>query len=291
MRTHAPGGFSIRRGVAALLIASTALYGTAAQSQETSRGSVAALDFDRSSGTLLEATSKGLYRSADEGRTWNVLPLPPAIRGHVAAVAASAKGKDVLYVAGPGIGVLRSADGGRSWAKRNKGLPGNDVLVVATHADQPNTVYAYVAARGIFRSENGGARWRLMDAGPRDRIVRLIHSNMRGSMQTGWFFAATQKGVRRSMDCFCGWHDAGGLERPIRAVAYDPREPQQVYAATDDGLSISANGGEQWARVNAPAPEVTALVVTPTGVLYAATASGALFRSSDRAKSWAPVDA
>lgn len=281
-----------RFGTAATLAAALAAGGlAAAEPARDARGTIAALAFDASNSTLLEATTTGLYRSADEGRTWSGLSLPAAGRGHVAAVAVAAKGKSVLYVGGPGIGVLRSANGGGKWASRNKGLPSTEVVALATHAEQPDTVYAYVAKRGIFRSEDGGNHWKLMDGGPREPIWRLVHSDMPGSMQTGWFFAATEKGVSRSMDCFCGWRDAGALARPIRAVAYDPRTPQQVYAATDEGLYLSANGGEQWQRVNAPAPDINALVATSSGVLYAAAASGALFRSTDGAKSWAPVDA
>lgn len=284
-------GRLIARGAASLLIALSAMQGAAAQSQQNGHGSVVALGFDSRSGTLLEATDKGLYRSSDEGRTWNAVAVPPASRGHIAAVASSAKGMGGLYVAGPGVGVLHSSDGGRKWTARNNGLPSTEVVALATHAGQPDTVYAYVTKRGIYRSEDAGSHWKLMDAGPPDAIGRLIHSNMPGSMQTGWFFAATAKGVSRSMDCFCGWRDAGQLARPIRAVAYDPREPQHVFAAADDGLYLSANGGEAWQLIPAAPPEITALVATPSGGLYASTASGILFRSTDGARSWAPVDA
>lgn len=284
-------GRAIARGAAVLLIGSSVVHAAWAQPRQDDRRSAVALVFDRNSGTLLEATAEGLYRSADEGRTWNAVAVPSASRGRIAAVASSAKGGDALYVAGPGIGVQRSSDGGRKWTARNKGLPSTEVVALATHAEQPETVYAYVAKRGIYRSEDAGGHWKLMDAGPRDAVQRLIHSNMPGSMQTGWFFAATARGVSRSMDCFCGWRDAGQLARPIRAVAYDPREPQHVYAAADDGLYLSANGGEAWQRITAPAPEISALVVTPSGALYASIASGILFRSTDGARSWAPVDA
>ena len=283
-----------RFGSAAVILIAAALAagsGAAAEPARAARGTIAALAFDASNGALLEATTTGLYKSADEGRTWSPLALPASGRGHIAAVAAAAKGKGVLYVGGPGIGVLRSADAGRKWTARNKGLPSTEVVALSTHAEQPDTVYAYVAKRGIFRSEDGGNHWKLMDAGPRDAIQRLVHSNMPGSMQTGWFFAATAKGVSRSMDCFCGWRDAGALARPIRAVTYDPKGPQRIYAASDDGLYLSVNGGEQWERINAPAPDITALVATPSGVLYAAAASGVLFRSTDGARNWAPVDA
>ena len=278
----------MRRLALGLLIGLSSAGALAASPPQAERGAVAALAFDAGGGALVEVTGKGLYRSADEGRTWQPVALPASARGHLAALSVSKN--SVLYIGGPGIGVLSSADGGGKWTARSKGLPSRDVVAVAAHADQPETVYAYVAKRGIFRSEDGGSHWKLMDAGPRDAIRRLVHSNMPGSMQTGWFFVATAKGVSRSMDCFCGWRDAGALGLPAKALAYDLKQPKRVYAATGDGFYVSENGGEKWQRVNSPAPDITALAAAPSGVLYAATASGILFRSADAGRSWAPVD-
>jgi len=280
-------------GTALAALAATLTTAYAAAPRSAPRGAeVMALAFDAASGTLLKATADALYRSVDQGRDWTRLPRPAANRrGHIAAVAVSARGKGVLYLAGPGIGVLRSDDGGRHWSPRNQGLPGRDVVALAAHADQPEALFAYVSARGIFRSEDGGSHWRLMDRGPRAGILQLVHSNMPGSMQTGWFFAATSKGVSRSMDCFCGWRDAGGLGRGVSALAYDPREPRRVYAATGEGLFLSTDGGEQWVRVSAPAAKLVALAVTRSGALYAAAPGGALYRSVDQARTWEAVGA
>lgn len=248
---------------------------------------IAALTFDREANTLFLARTHELYRSNDEGRGWTKIPLPPSVRGDaIAAVAASAKRKDVLYLAGSGFGVLRSADGGRHWATRNTGLPGSDVVALAVHADQPDTVYVHVSGKGIFSSQDAGVSWKWMDGGPSEGIGQLIHSNMPGSMQTGWLFAATPKGVRRSMDCFCLWQDAGELGAPVDAVSYDPREPRHIYAATTKGLFLSVDGGEQWTRMSAPASRITALVISSSGIVFAGTADGGLYRSTDEAKSW-----
>lgn len=256
------------------------------------KGPIIALGFDGSTQSLLKAYPQSLYRSRDGGRNWAQIALPSAVsRGSIATVVASAQRKNALYIGGPGVGVLRTEDGGRSWVARDEGLSDEKVTALTVHADQPDTVYAYVSGEGIFRSEDAGGSWRLMDKGPRETIAQFIHSNMPGSMQTGWFFAATAKGVSRSMDCFCGWRDAGGLGRRIHAVAYDPHQPQHVFAATDNGLFLSTNGGEQWTPVNSPGTAITALVVTPSGVLYAATGNGDLFRSADQANTWERIGA
>jgi photosystem II stability/assembly factor-like uncharacterized protein len=286
------------RGLSRRLEAATLLFGllaicsiAAADPPESSRGKIVALAFDEATTTLFKAYPNALYQSADAGRNWARVILPAAAIGKIAAVATAAHGNGSFYVAGPGMGVLRSEDRGRSWVAENRGLPSREIAALTAHADKPDTIYAYVARRGIFRSEDAGGHWRLMDAGPRDRILQFIHSNMPGSMQTGWFFAATAKGVDRSMDCFCGWRDAGGLARVVNAVAYDPRQPKQVYAATAEGIFVSKDGGEQWSRVNAPGRHVTALVVASSGEVYAAADQGVLFRSDDHGDTWQRVNA
>lgn len=219
------------------------------------------------------------------------MTLPKAIgQGAIASVAVTAQGTDTFYIAGPGLGVWRTRDGGRNWVAKNDGLPSTAVAALTTHADQADTVYAYLPRQGIFRSEDGGDHWRLMDVGPREQIVRLVHSNMPGSMQTGWLFAGTANGVGRSMDRFCGWHDAGALKRAITDVAYDPKEPKRVYAATAKGVAVSEDGGEQWSTVESPGASITALTVGDGGVVYAATDQKTLFRSSNHGRTWLRVD-
>lgn len=273
-----------------LMLASVLAASAAAAASQDVADPIVALGFDGSSQTLIKADAKALYRSSDGGRKWVAMALPPTAKGHLAAMAVAPKGKGALYVAGPGVGVLRSEDGGRSWAARNEGLPDGKVVALSVHADQPDTVYALISGQGIFRSEDAGASWRLMDKGPREDIVQFVHSNMPGSMQTGWLFAATTKGVSRAMDCFCGWRDAGGLSGKVSAVSYDPGQPQRVYAATSDGLFLSVNGGEQWTKAVSPSAGITALLATP-GTLYAATRDGKLYRSADRAKTWKRIGA
>ena len=240
---------------------------------------------------LFKAEAHALYRSGDEGRHWQAVKLPKAASSAaIASVAVAAHRNDVLYVAGRGLGVWRSRDGGRTWAAKNAGLPSTAVEAVTTHADQADTVYAYLPSKGIYRSGDAGDHWRLMDAGPHDPIVRFVHTNMPGSMQTGWLFAATAKGVSRSMDCFCGWRDAGTLKTGVIAVAYDPSEPKRVYAITDKGLSVSENGGGQWSQARSPGAEIGALAVGDRGIVYAADSQETLFRSSDHGQSWLRVD-
>ena len=88
--------------------------------------------------------------------------------------------------------------------------------------------------------------------------------------------------------CCCG--DDVGRRGAVIGVTYDPQQPKRIYAANADSLFFSVDGGEQWSRAHAPGGNITALVATPTEILYAAVGEGELFRSGDRGMTWHHLD-
>jgi photosystem II stability/assembly factor-like uncharacterized protein len=277
-------------GAAAMFV--TPMFGIARSASASAQdGAAVALAYDSEADALLKATVDAVYQSDDSGRSWRRLPTPSLGEGRITGLATSPAGKGVIYLGGSNFGVLRSGDDGKTWVERDDGLPNHDVVAVAAHATQSDTVYAVVREHGIYRSQDSGKTWRLMDRGPREGISQLIHSNMAGSMQTGWLFAATPKGVRRIMDCFCLWQNAGKLDSQILSVTYDPKQPEHLAAATENGLLRSVDGGESWTRMTPIKSKAVAVFFAPGGVLFAIDADGNLFRSADQGETWAQANA
>lgn len=165
-------------------------------------GPAASLAVDPTDGSLLKAAG-GLFRSADQGRSWARLELPAARHPEqVRQVATTPAAPSSLYAAGPGAGVLRSDDRGKTWRTISAGLPSQAVAAFAVHSFRPDTIYAWIEGQGVFRTEDGGTRWEKMDDGPPAPVVALAHSTLEGSMNTGWLYAATPDGPYLSMDCF-----------------------------------------------------------------------------------------
>jgi photosystem II stability/assembly factor-like uncharacterized protein len=280
-------GFADALASVALMIALVFAAGpTPAAAASQQNGPVVALANGSGAETLVKASARSLFRSADGGRSWQEVAIGSLKGGKISSLAVSPASKDVMYVAGPGLGVLRRNRGGKAWVERNKGLPSRAVVAIAAHTTQPDTLYAFVEEQGIYRSQNAGRSWRLMDRRPQDGLRQLIHSNMAGSMKTGWLFTATAKGVGRIMDCFCLWQDAGKLGTRAYGVTYDPRQPEHIYTATEKGLFRSANGGEDWVQMTSPGSEVAALAFTHSGTLFVISADGDLYRSEDEGGSW-----
>lgn len=263
-----------------------AIFGTGgATAEDGDAWPVDALAYDATAGVLLKSVETGLYRGSDDGRTWVAIAgsLPPS--GDVTSLVVTPGEGGAVYAAGHGIGILRASKDGGEWTPVGTGLPSPDVTALAVHSTQLETLYAYLPQSGIYRTKDAGATWKLMDRGP-EGIRQLIHTNMEGSMETGWLYAATADGVRFSMDCFCLWREANGLTGPVNAIAADPAKPERLYAASEDGIFLSSNGGQDWGAAAALPETATALTVTPSGELYAGTVGGRVFRSLDGAKTW-----
>lgn len=121
---------------------------------------------------------RGVYKTTDGGKTWeNVL----FINEHtgVNEVLMDPRNPDALYAAahqrrrhvftyvdgGPGSGIHKSEDGGKTWFKIQSGLPTVELgrIGMAISKVNPDVLYAIVAAAdnkgGFYRSTNRGASW------------------------------------------------------------------------------------------------------------------------------------
>lgn len=266
------------------LFAFVAVMPTLVQAQSVNEGqAVRALTTD-SSGALLVLRQSGLFALDSQNTT--EIPLPPSDSG--AQPRSMAKGGDEsLYLAGPGLGIWRYDEASKRWQSLNDTLPDLGVTAIAAHATQPDTLYAYLGDGGMFRSRDDGAEWVKVDNGPREPVQAFLHSDMPGSMESGWLFAGTTRGVARSMDCFCFWGDAGELRGTVTAIDYDPSAPENVYAVIEGQLHHSSDGGESWAGLKIPEP-VTALTFSLKEGLVVGTEDGDLL-SQNASGEWVPV--
>ncbi|MDN3519067.1 YCF48-related protein [Aquisalimonas lutea] len=237
---------------------------------------------DAGDGRLYKTDGLSLSRSDDGGENWRDVSFPALGESEaITAVAASTENADQVHVAGKGFGVYRSTDAGETWVNVTGELPDNDALALTAHATEANTLYIVMADEGIYRSQDAGESWRLMHAGLSSATISaLTHTDMEGSMETGWLLAATDKGVYRTMDCFCLFELASGLPGGATAVTHNPVTPAEIYTAVGGEIFRSARGGEAWEHVGKVNGEVSALSHSGD-TLYALLIDGNLLQSTN----------
>lgn len=114
-----------------------------------------------------------LYRSVDDGLTWKPVTVTVPISA-VTDIAVDPTDSATIYVAtgrrwvdshDRGSGLVKSTDGGDSWAYINEGITALNITRLAIVPDNPQLLYAgsnlssFQEQGGVFKTEDGGVSW------------------------------------------------------------------------------------------------------------------------------------
>lgn len=213
-------------------------------------------------------SERGLFKTTDGGKTWQKIFFINDSTG-AADIAMDPKNPEIIYCSmwqfrrkpyafssgGPGSGLFKSYDGGKTWKKIHQGFPSGDLgrIVVTVAPTDGNRLCAIVEAKdkaGLYISENAGESWKAQSA------------------------------------------DDNVTARPFyfSTLVIDPLDPKRVYRPSFQ-FSISSDGGYSWSRAQSSSgwvhSDMHGLWINPlnTSHMYVAT-DGGVYMSVDKGNNW-----
>jgi photosystem II stability/assembly factor-like uncharacterized protein len=212
---------------------------------------------------------RGIYRSLDGGANWQKVLGKDDDTGAIDLVFDPTNAQTVYGVlwasrrppwttgnsyGATGSGLYKSVDGGTTWHELTKGLPSGKSLGrigIAVAPSDPNRMYALVqsdTAGGVYRSDDAGANWQRVNNEERvygrgdDFACVRVHPKDRDTI------FITNTSTYRSTDAgksFTAIKGAPGGD-DYHTVWINPQDPQIIALASDQGATISVNGGATW---------------------------------------------
>jgi len=207
---------------------------------------------------------RGVYKTTDGGTTWTRVLHVDDDTGATDMVM-DPQNPNTLYAAtyqrrraqwgmnggGPGSGIWKSTDAGRTWSKIEDGLPSGPKgrIGLAIYRANPNVLYATIEhpeQGGVYRTDNAGAAWRkLSDTNPRPMYFSKIRIDPQSDSRIyvlGVSLMVSDDGGRT----FRG----DGAERihvDHHAMWINPRDPRHIIIGNDGGVSVSHDRSATWA--------------------------------------------
>ncbi|MDO9085212.1 MAG: hypothetical protein Q7U53_03290 [Anaerolineaceae bacterium] len=191
----------------------------------------------------------GVYKSANNGDSWTNQYLYSKIYN----MDLDPQQPEVLYAADFYAGILKSTNGGITWA--NIGLSENLLYTVMVNPLQHTQVFVGTAGNGIFRSDQSGSGWVHSQAG-------LNNANITGfqvhpAQSTNLFTSTSRGGFHLSRNRGESWQQLnnGLTDLDATGVVLHPQNPDQIYLLTiSGGLFTCTLPNCQWVQNNIGLP-------------------------------------
>lgn len=210
---------------------------------------------------------RGVYKTTDGGQTWTRVLHVDDDTGATELVM-DPTNNHVLYAAtyqrrratwgfnggGPGSGIYKSSDAGRTWTKLTRGIPEGPLgrIGLDVYRKNPNVVYARIEHEresGVYRSDDAGASWtKLSSVNPRP----MYFSQIRIDPQSDHRIYVLGVQLHVSDDGGKTFHNEGASNVHVdhHAMWINPNDSNMVLLGNDGGAAISYDRSKTYVWFN-----------------------------------------
>jgi photosystem II stability/assembly factor-like uncharacterized protein len=236
----------------------------------------------------------GVFRSADGGHTWTFAGHGLWKANAACTLAVDAKAPGTVW-AGTAAGLFKSTDHGASWRRATSQITNASnpsVSVVLAHPRKSGFLWVAVPMSGLFRTLDGGATWQHFGIGLQGDVTTLAVD----PVHLTTLYAGTVKGVFKTTDAGLSWRllpQHLSSSPAVRTIVVDPRDPRRLFLAPTEQLLKSTDGGASWSYSTIGLGNLAvygiAFDAVKPAVMYAATHSLGVYKSTDSGRTWKPT--
>lgn len=236
-------------------------------------------------GILYAATEYGVYKSVDNGNSWQSCS---SVSGAISVYRVAADTNNIIYTSQWLGGLFRSTDSGLTWIALNSEKSKQTIYSIAV--DRENHLLVGTSGEGIMRSSDAGITWYFSNQNLKSTKIFSFTE-----MRDGTLFAGAEGCMFRSFDNGKNWESITKVIKGtylIRSLVTDIHE--NVYASIDiDGVYKSSDGGNTWSKVLDAklVASVFTMATNSRGDIYAGTYGKEIMRSTNGGMSWAKTNA
>jgi len=235
-------------------------------------------------------TLKGIgLKSLDGGVTWAPLSIPfdPNLYSPAVRVAVSPLDENLVF-AGSEAELLKSSDGGATWARPTRIVFG--ISAIAFQPGSSTVLWAAFSNGTLQKSIDGGSTWRFTASfgSPEGMSISIDPSNVDN------VYVAVGR-VYRTRDGGVSWSlidDSLPSGPAARALTFDPTDSTVLYLSRNDGIFRSADSGAHWTGPATGTDFISCLtaVVDPSdpSTVYCGTEELGLLKSTNSGAAFSP---
>ena len=258
---------------------------------------------------ILSGSDNGIYRSGDNGVTWDKLDSPMEDL-QIWSVTVDPSDPDTIF-AGTRPEGFRSRDDGKTWERLTMGVnmncpvgtPRTTNMIVDPRDHR--TIWAGIEVDGVYKSLDGGDSWvHLPDLGP-DPFHGDIHGMAITPGRTTSVYCTSPFGIATSSDEGESWDyhyfptfSENDTRSYCRGVIVKADDPDVMFVGNGDSIpgvtgavQRTTNGGRSWEPVQLPTEPNSVIYWLGThaqrpNVIVAASLYGYLYVSEDGGDTW-----
>jgi photosystem II stability/assembly factor-like uncharacterized protein len=255
---------------------------------------------------VFASACSGIYRSDSGGEAWVKIQGIPGTHRRTHIISEDPRNSDTIF-AGTTLGLFKSPDGGKTW----RHLSSEQVNWMVFDPSDPRTLYLATEFAGILKSADSGETFHAMNEGFANHRLSEIASDGK-RLYASSTYEGLFGGVFVSSDGGLQWSLRANEEalngRNLNSLTASPANAGILFAASEDAILKSMDGGKTWTPVSEPRipvavraaqriPRVGRVhihairavqVEKGAPVLFAGTDAG-LFRSANSGTTWDQV--